>query len=125
MITELAINSVDYTPIVSDKVSGSVLRDVSLGLNLKREVTIRHADYVDSKTKRPGRRSVARLDRYIEMTDGTIAPVSFMCIAMIPLDANVTSDIVEDTKRLSVNMHNGHEPGYTDIGTAVFVNAEQ
>lgn len=126
MITTFENAARAFTAIVSDKVEGSLLRNVSLGVNLPLEVTVRHQDYTDSKTKKLGRRSVVRFDRYVEMSDGSIAPVSFMCIAMIPKDVNVTSAIIQDVLGLSSNMHAGHEtPGFTNIGTAVFVNGEQ
>lgn len=117
------VNTVAHALVFSDKDSGSLYRDTSLGVNLKREVTIRHAAYVDSKTKRPGRRSVCRYDRYVEMSDGTIAPVSCMVILMVPEDANVTTAIVEDVHLITANFHGAHE-GYTNIG-ATFIAGGQ
>lgn len=124
MITTLEVAGVTYTPIVSDKVTGSLFRDTSLGANLPREVTIRHQEYVDSKTKRPGRRSVLRLDRNVQMSDGTIAPVSCMIVAMVPKDVNVTNAIIADVIAITANAHGSHTD-HTDIGLAVFRDAEQ
>jgi hypothetical protein len=124
MITTLLNNTLAYTPVVSDKVTGSLFRNIDSGLNTPREVSVRHQDYVDSRTKKPGRRSVIRKDVHVELSDGSIAPVSVMIIAMVPKDVNVVADNVTDALSIARNMHSGHD-GYTDIGMTIFVNGEQ
>lgn len=125
MITEIKHTNTAYSAIVSDKVTGSLFRDVSRGVNLPREITIRHQDYTDSKTKKVGRRTVLRMDRYVELTDGTIAPVSGMFVLMVPKDANVVAGDISDVVLLGANVHGGHTPDHTDLSTAVFINGEQ
>jgi hypothetical protein len=124
MITTIKNGDVDYSLVVSDKTTGSLFRSVASGINTPKEISIRHQDYVDSKTKKLGRRSVVRKDVFILMTDGTIAPVSVMIVAMVPRDANVTSSVIADALGVSLSMH-GHGTENTDIGTEVFANGSQ
>lgn len=113
-----------YDLVFSDKTEGSLYRNTEAGLNLPVDITVKHQRYVDSKTKRPGRRTVVRIDKMIEMSDGTIAPVSAFIVAMIPEDVNVTTSVVNDVLDISNNLHSGHT-GFDNIRDSVFLNGGQ
>jgi hypothetical protein len=91
MNNDLTIDTLTFALQYSDKSDGSVRREVSRGVNLPTELKIAHSTYVDSATKLPGKRGVARFDRYIELSTGNVAPVSAYIVVTHPNDADVTS----------------------------------
>lgn len=74
-----------YVLIYSDKDSGSLRRKYGLPASLGIEMSIKHTDYVDSKTKVSGKRHVVRLDKFVAIdAAGTIAPVSTYVVCAVP-----------------------------------------
>lgn len=123
MNADLTIDTLVFKTLYSDE-AGSVRREVARGVNLPTELKIAHSDYTDSATKLPGKRSVARFDRYIELSTGTIAPVSAYVVVTHPTDADVTStDITAVTQHL-ISLMQEDDTGL-DLMDEIFVNKEQ
>jgi hypothetical protein len=71
--------------VFSDKTAGSERRKVGTAPGLPVVLSIKHAPYVDSKTKVKGTRSVVRFDESIVIDAvGTIAPLSAYLVMAIP-----------------------------------------
>lgn len=123
MTPDLTIDTLSFKTLYSDK-AGSVRREVSRGVTLPTELKIAHADYVDSATKLPGKRSLARFDRSIELSTGAIAPVSAYIVVTHPTDADVTSaDILAVVQHL-ISLLQEDDTGL-DLMDEIFVNKEQ
>lgn len=123
MNADLTINTLSFKQSYSDK-TGSLRREVSRGVNLPTELKIAHADYVDSATKLPGRRSVVRFDRYVEMTDGKTAPVSAYIVVTRPTDTAVQSTDITSAVDLLIGLLQEDDTGL-DLMDEIFVNEEQ
>lgn len=95
MNADLTINTLSFTQRFSDKQNGSERREISRGVNLPEVMTVKHQDYVDSKTKVPGTRSVLRFDRYVLGADGKILPVSAYLVVAAPIDTNITTTDIQ------------------------------
>lgn len=94
MNNDLTVSALAFKWVSSEKVLGSLRREISRGVNLPTELKIVHQDYVDSKYKFTGRRHVVRFDRYLALSSGIIAPASIYTVAAIPTDTGVvTADI--------------------------------
>jgi hypothetical protein len=85
---------------------------------------VAHTDYTDSSTKLKGKRSLLRFDRYIELADDTIAPVSAYVVVTHPTDAAVTSTDILAVIECLVNTLQEDDTGL-DLMDEIFVNKEQ
>jgi hypothetical protein len=85
---------------------------------------IKHQDYVDSATKRPGVRSVVRFDRYQALADGTIAPVSAYVVVAHPKDTAVTGTEILACFENLIGLLQEDDTGL-DLADEIFVNKEQ
>jgi hypothetical protein len=100
MDLNLSIDSLTFLHKFSDK-EGSVRTESSRGVNLPTTLKIAHSPYVDSATKLPGVRSVARFDRTVDLTGGKTAPVSAYIVVTSPNDpAVLSSDILAVVQHL-------------------------
>jgi hypothetical protein len=125
MNASLTLNTLTFAQSFSDQ-TGSERREVSRGVNLPEILSVKHQDYVDSKTKIPGTRSVVRLDRYVEVTDGRIVPVSAHVVVSVPADAAIVStDVTSCIDRLVNLLHGTTNTLGLDQKSAVFVTKEQ
>jgi len=125
MNATLTLNTLTFTQGPSTE-SGSIRREISRGVNLPEILTIKHQDYVDSKSKIPGTRSVVRLDRYVEVTDGRVVPVSAHVVVSVPADANiVTADVTACVDRLVNLLHGATNTSGLDLKSAIFASKEQ
>jgi len=106
MNNDITVSGLAFKLIYSDK-TGSLRRETSRGTSLPTELLIKHEDYVDSKTKVPGVRTLVRLDYYMTMTDGVIRPVSLYVVCSKPSDPLVTSGIVTSLEAMLVNLLHG------------------
>jgi len=123
MNANLTIDTLTFNQIFSDK-AGSLRREVARGVNLPTELKIAHADYTDSATKLPGKRSLARADRFIELSTGIVAPVSAYIVVTHPTDADVTStDILAVIQHLITLLQ--EDDSGLDLMDEIFVNKEQ
>lgn len=123
MNANLTVSTLSFNQVFSDK-AGSLRREVSRGPNLPTEMKVAHADYTDSSTKLKGKRSLLRFDRYIELSDDSIAPVSAYVVVTHPTDANVEStDIIAVVEAL-INTLQEDDTGL-DLMDEIFVNKEQ
>lgn len=123
MNANLTIDTLSFNEVYSDK-TGSLRRETSRGVNLPTELKIAHQDYVDSATKLPGKRSLARFDRAVELTDGRSAPVSAYIVVTHPSDAAIEgSDILAVVQHL-ISLLQEDDSGL-DLMDEIFVNKEQ
>ena len=106
MNNDLTISTLAFNLIYSDK-TGSLRREISRGVSIPTELLIKHDDYVDSKTKVPGKRSLVRLDYYMTMTDGVIRPLSLYTVLAAPTDPLVTQSIISSVEAMMVNLLHG------------------
>lgn len=123
MTADLTIDTLSFKQQFSDK-AGSSRREVSRGVSLPTEMRVAHSDYTDSATKLPGKRSLVRFDRYIELSTGAIAPVSAYIVVTHPNDPDVLSaDILAVVGHLIQIIASGGTN--LDLKDEVFVNKEQ
>jgi hypothetical protein len=124
MNANLTIDTLSFNQIYSDK-SESLRRETSRGANLPTELRISHQDYVDSATKLPGKRSLARFDRTVALSDTvTVGDVSAYIVVARPNDAAVTAtDILAVVQHL-VSLLQEDDSGL-DLMDEIFVNLEQ
>jgi hypothetical protein len=124
MTSDITVDTLSFKLVYSDK-NESVRTEVSRGVNLPTKISIKHQDYVDSATKLPGKRSLLRADRYIQLTsEAVIAPVSAYVVVTAPNSASVTStDILEVVQHL-VSVLQEDDSGL-DLMDEIFVNREQ
>jgi hypothetical protein len=124
MNADLTIDTLSFKQVYSDE-KGSLRRETSRGVNLPEELKIAHQSITDSATKLPSKRSMARFDRYVELTEsGLTAPVSAYIVVQRPNDANVESaDILAVVQRL-VTLLQEDDSGL-DLMDEIFVNGEQ
>lgn len=124
MNADLTISTLAFKLAFSDKANGSERREISRGVNLPEVMTVKHQQYTDSSTKLKGRRSVLRFDRYLELTDGQIVPVSAYLVVAVPADAGITSADVQAVVERVVNTIQEDDTGL-DLADEIFVNGEQ
>lgn len=123
MNTNLTVDTLSFNQVFSDK-AGSLRREVSRGPNIPTEMKVAHSDYVDSSTKLKGKRSLLRFDRYIELADNTIAPISAYVVVTHPTDSAVASaDILAVVGHLLNTLTSGGTG--LDLDDEIFVNKEQ
>jgi len=129
MDNNIELNTIGtFNLVYSDKDAGSLRRKTGLPVSTPIELTIRHTDYVDSKTKISGRRSVVRLDRYMVIdAAGTIAPISSYVVFAVPkgsvdLTAAITSNMSVLTQLLGTQIEATTQ--HNKVG-AIVVNGEQ
>jgi hypothetical protein len=124
MTSDITVDTLAFKLVYSDK-NESVRTEVSRGVNLPTKISIKHQDYVDSATKLPGKRSLLRADRYIQLTsEAVIAPVSAYVVVTAPNSASVTStDILAVVQHL-VSVLQEDDSGL-DLMDEIFVNREQ
>lgn len=75
MNANLTIDTLVFNQQFSDK-GGSLRREVSRGMSLPENMTIKHQTYTDSATKRPGVQSALVFEYTKALADGTIAVVA-------------------------------------------------
>jgi hypothetical protein len=125
MDNNLTINSLSFNLVYSDK-NGSLRRETSRGATLPTELLIKHQDYVDTATKKPGKRTLVRLDYYMAMTDGVIRPVSYYAVCTKPIDPLVTVSITNAIEALLTNlMHSSTNTSGLDLKDEILGNGEQ
>jgi hypothetical protein len=124
MNSALTISTLTFTQAYSDK-SGSLRREVSRGVNLPELMYIKHQNYTDSATKRPGTQSALIFEYVKALADGTIVPAVRATLKVQALtDANVTSaDVLAVIERV-VNTIQEDDTGL-DLADEIFVNKEQ
>lgn len=126
MNNDLTIDTLAFKWQGSSPEEGSLRRETSRGVNLPTELRIKHQDYVDSATKVPGKRSLVRFDRFVALSSGVIAPVSFYCVCTVPKDTGVTSaDVLAVTQHLNNLMFASTQTAGLDLKDEVNVNKEQ
>jgi hypothetical protein len=125
MNNNLTVKTLSYNLVYSDK-DGSLRRETSRGVTLPSELTIRHQDYIDSSTKKAGKRSVVRIDRTVAGTDGTPIIVSAYLVVAVPIDPIVSSssDVLEIVAELA-EMIKTDGTTHLDLADDIFVNGEQ
>jgi hypothetical protein len=106
MTSDITVSGLAYKLIYSDK-TGSLRREVARGATLPTELQIKHAEYVDSATKKAGVRTLTRFDHYMTMTDGKIEPVSLYLVLARPNDPLVTAAIITALEAQMVNLLHG------------------
>lgn len=125
MTNDLTIDTLTFTLKFGDE-SGSLRRDISRGVNLPTEMRVSHQDYVDSKTKVPGRRSLVRFDRFVSFSSGVIAPVSAYAVVTVPSDVNVTSsDVLAVVQNLNNALFASTQTAGLDLKDEIFVSQQQ
>jgi hypothetical protein len=126
MNNNITVAALGFNLKASDLKDGSLRREISRGLNLPTELTIKSQSYVDSKTKRPGTRTVVRFDYYMAMTDGKIEPVSYYSVMAVPQDPLVTSAITDLLVSMMVNLlHGTTNTDGLDLKTEIYAGGEQ
>lgn len=125
MDQNLTVSTLAFNQIFSDQVAGSMRREISRGVNLPEEMTIKHQTYTDSKTKVKGTRSVLRFDRYVASAlNGQPIPVSAYLVVTTPEDTGVTSaDVLAVIERI-VNTIQEDDTGL-DLADEIFVGRQQ
>lgn len=104
---------------------GSYRREVSRGVNLPEVLTIRHQAYVDSATKKPGVRSLIRLDRYVTGSDGNPVAVGCHLVVTTPSDALIVSaDVLAAITRITTVLSTAANNGL-ELASAFAINREQ
>lgn len=125
MNNNLTISTLAFNLIYSDK-TGSLRREISRGASLPTELIIKHDDYIDSKTKVKGKRSLVRLDYYMTMTDGVIRPLSLYVVLAAPTDPLVTQAVITSVEAMLVNLlHGTTNTSGLDLQDEILSNKEQ
>lgn len=124
MTNDLTINTRSFVMNYSDK-TGSKRTCISRGATLPDVLMIRHQDYVDSATKLPGKRTMVKIERYIEGQDGVIKPVSFHLVGARPNDSAVTVEELEAALADLVALFTAVADGGLDLGANIFGSLEQ
>jgi len=125
MDNNLTVNTLAFNMVYSDK-TGSLRREISRGASLPTELLIKHQPYVDSVTKVAGTRSLVRLDYYMAMTGGAIAPVSLYVVCATPTDVLVTQAVTDAISAMLVNIiHGTSNANGLDLKDELFAKREQ
>jgi len=124
MTSDLTIDTLAFKLVYSDK-DGSLRREISRGVNLPEELSIKHQPYTDSATKLPGTRSVVRIDRFLDVDgEGKIAPVSAYMVVTVPQQVGVVSaDVLAVVQRLITVLQ--EDDSGLDLMDEIFVSREQ
>lgn len=123
MNADLTIDTLVFAQRYS-QATGSLRRDVSRGINLPTDLKIAHSDYIDSATKLPGKRSVARFDRVVELSDGKTAPVSAYIVVTHPSDSSILSADITSVIQHLVTLLQEDDSGL-DLADEIFVGKQQ
>jgi hypothetical protein len=125
MNNDITVSTKSFKWIYSNE-TGSLRRETSRGANLPTEILIKHQPYVDSKTKKSGRRTLVRIDYYMTMTDGKVEPVSYYCVLARPTDPLVTGAIIQALQAFMTNLlHGTTNTDGLDLQEEILVNGEQ
>lgn len=125
MNNNLTIDTLSFNLVFSDK-NESLRRDISRGVNLPTEMRVAHQEYVDSKTKVKGRRSLVRFDRFVSLSSSVIAPVSAYAVVTVPTDTSVTSaDVLAVVQHLNNVLFASTQTAGLDLKDEIFVTQEQ
>jgi hypothetical protein len=106
MNADITVSTLSFKTIYSDQ-SGSLRRETSRGASLPTEILIKHQDYIDSRTKVPGKSTLVAVDYYMTMTDGVIRPVRLQTVLRRPEDPLVTQAIISSIEAMLVNLLHG------------------
>lgn len=102
MTNDLTISTLSFTLKGNSPKDGSERREISRGVNLPEVMTIKTQDYIDSKTKVSGKRTVLRFDRTVAGSDGQPLVVSAYLVCMVPTDtAVVSADVLAVIARIN------------------------
>lgn len=124
MQNDLTISTLTFSLQASDLKDGSKRREVSRGVNLPEIMTIKSKDYVDSATKKAGKSTVVRFDRYVAGTDGSPIAVSAYLVVMVPTDVAITSaDVLAVVSRIN-GVIDATAPNL-DLADEIFVGGQQ
>jgi hypothetical protein len=124
MNADLTISTLSFKLRASDIKDGSERREVSRGVNLPEVMTVKSQDYTDSQTKKPGKRTVLRFDRYVAGTDGQPVAVSAYLVVAVPNDAAIVSaDVLAVIARIN-GVIDATSPNL-DLGEEIFITGEQ
>jgi hypothetical protein len=123
MNANLTIDTLSFNEVYSDK-TGSLRREISRGINLPTELKIAHTDATDSATKLPVKRSLARFDRHVELSDGSTAPVSAYVVVSHPTDVGVESADITAVVQHLISLLQEDDTGL-DLMDEIFLNKEQ
>jgi hypothetical protein len=125
MSPDITVSTLAFKLIYSDK-NGSLRRETSRGVSTPTEILIKHEDYVDSKTKLAGKRSLVRVDYYMAMTGGAISPVSLYVVLAAPTDPLATAAVNTAIEAMLVNLlHGTTNTSGLDLQLAILSNKEQ
>lgn len=124
MDNNLTISTLAFNLSFSEK-TGSERREISRGVNLPEVMSVRHQEYTDSKTKKPGIRSSLRFERYMLSADGvTVIPVTATLTVATPTDTGIaSSDVLAVVERI-VNTIQEDDTGL-DLADEIFVGRQQ
>jgi len=124
MDANLTLNSKTFTQRYSDK-EGSLRQDITRGISLPENMLIKHQDYVDSATKRPGKQSALIFEYVKALSDGTLAVVARATLKVQSLtDTNVGATEIQAVLENVVQTIQEDDSGL-DLDDEIFVNREQ
>jgi hypothetical protein len=102
MTADLTFNSVAFKKAFDEK-DGSERRSITRGVNTPDVLSVKHQDYIDTKTKVKGRRHVVRVDRSDIDAAGVPYTSSVYVVMQIPAIENTTDwDVLTTTFRAMV-----------------------
>jgi hypothetical protein len=124
MDPNLTISTLTFTQRYSDK-EGSFREEISRGVSLPERMYIKHQDYVDSVTKRPGRQSALIFEYVKALADGTLAVGTRATLKVQSLkDTAIGSTEILAVLERVINTIQEDDSGL-DLGDNIFVNGEQ
>lgn len=110
---------------VQDPVGGGSLRiNVTDGINLPERLTVKHQKAKDSASKQMTRRSLLRIDKTVDGTDGTLPMPYLQLVVSVPEHAAVTAAHVNALLDRLVNVLAPTADGGLALGDEIFVNQE-
>lgn len=125
MNEDLTINGLTFTRRFNGE-KGSERRETSRGVTLPEILTIATRPYVDSASKRAGVETKLRVDRHVELADGTIGVVSKTDVVRYPSDSGVaTADILAVVERLRTIVAPTEAAAGLGLGEDIFVDKDQ
>jgi hypothetical protein len=124
MNADLTISTLSFVNQYSDK-TGSVRREISRGVSLPEIMQVKHQNYVDSASKRPGRQSALIFEYYKATTDGEILPVvrGTLKLQVLTDPAVGSTEILAVLERIISTIQ--EDDTGLDLGDNIFVNQEQ
>lgn len=124
MDANLTISTLTFTQRYSDK-NESLREEVSRGVSTPERMFVKHQEYIDSATKRPGRQSALIFEYVKPLADGTIATVARATLKVQSLtDTAVTSTEILAVLERVINTIQEDDSGL-DLGDNIFVSREQ